>query len=233
MSNLVLTFNGPATEKIGANTRLRVKSMKRGGVDYVALRPSYRVSGKNAMIRTSKNEDGTFCAELPETMFTELTLPELKSNHTHYLMDDVGYGWFLMRDGSEANEKKDAIITVTKARKSARKKSADDESQHHDESSGGHPEAPASDTGPSGANQEVVAEGHAVNDAAPTGHEPTDATPDTPQEPKADGEGSGDAQSASGEGETTSSPKRTHRKAPHPKKEVEPEAKSEGDAVAG
>jgi hypothetical protein len=129
MSNLLLTFNGPASEAMGANTRIRVKTMKRGGVEYVALRPSYRVSGKNAMIRTAKAEDGVFTAELPEAVLSDetLALPALKSNGSQYLMADVGYGWFLLKPDQELNEKKDAIITITKARKTAGKKGDGDD----------------------------------------------------------------------------------------------------------
>lgn len=145
MSNLILTFNAQATEKLGSNTRIRVKTMKRGGVEYVALRPSYRVSGKNAMIRTSKGDDGMFAAELPEQLFTDLTLPALKNGE--YLFDDVGYGWFLLKGDQELNEKKDAIITVSKSRKHTKKaEAADGDTKPAGEEAGSTPESD-SDTG--------------------------------------------------------------------------------------
>lgn len=122
MSNLILTFNGPAQEVLGPNTRIRVKTMKRGGQEYVALRPSYRVSGKNAMIRAVKNDDGTMSAELPDTLVGELSLPDLKGSHT-YKMHDAGYGWYLIQDAENLVET-DATITVTRSRKSSKRKAA-------------------------------------------------------------------------------------------------------------
>lgn len=164
MTNLVLTFNGAAAEKLGANSRLRVKTMKRGGEEFVALRPSYRVSGKNTMIRTIKGDDGTVTAELPDTVIEEMALPEIKSNHTNYLMFDAGYGWFLMKDGSEANEKKDAIITVSKARKSAAKKAkqADDTQAEGTDAEASEGQTQTTDENTSQADTEAESKGDAT-----------------------------------------------------------------------
>ncbi len=121
MTKLVLTFNEPAAKALGANTRLRVKPLKRGGVEYVALRPSYRVSGKNEMIRVIKGEDGVLTAEMDHDKAIELKLPEIKASNTNYIFEDVGYGWFILKDVADTDLEKASLVTISKSRKAMTK----------------------------------------------------------------------------------------------------------------
>jgi hypothetical protein len=97
MTSLVLQFNGAAVELLQGITRLRVNIKKRGGVEYLALRPSYRVSGKNLQARTAKAESGATLVEIPAGYLKELkyTRPDLGAS---FLFNDEGYGWFTLRE---------------------------------------------------------------------------------------------------------------------------------------
>jgi hypothetical protein len=109
MANLILQFNGSANELLAGNTRLRVKTQKRGGVEYLALRPSHRVSGKNMQARTAKAENGATLVEVAHEFIKELGMsaPALGEK---LLFNDDGYGWFSLRPLPE--DATDATPTV-------------------------------------------------------------------------------------------------------------------------
>lgn len=113
MTTLVLTLNDEAAAQLSSHTRVRVKIQKRGGVDYVGLRPSYRVSGKNSMVRTNAHDDGTVTIEIPPDIIETEQLPELKSQG-RYQMVDIGYCWFILKEATGTKEDDPAIITVSK-----------------------------------------------------------------------------------------------------------------------
>lgn len=119
----ILTLNPIAAALMDNKTRLRVNKKTRGGKWYAAIRPSDRVAGRNAQIRLEPVEGST-------NLVTELThadaaaivegLPELKNNHT-YVLFDIGYGWFTLRDPDElgfaADDQTKPLVTVAKGKK--------------------------------------------------------------------------------------------------------------------
>jgi len=114
--SVILSFNPAAIAVLGANTRLRVKKITRGGIDYLALRPSYRVAGRNTMIRTDKTDDGLI-AEIPEQMFTDNpTFPAPKSSTTYHF-NDIGYGWYLLQEKDDLTDA-DPSITISRRKAS-------------------------------------------------------------------------------------------------------------------
>jgi hypothetical protein len=115
MSSLVLQFNGAAVELLHGITRLRVKTMKRGGVEYLALRPSYRVSGKNMQARTAKAESGATLVEIPASFIKDLKYPRPELG-TSFLFHNDGYGWFTLRDlPDDAAESTPTLIVADSA----------------------------------------------------------------------------------------------------------------------
>lgn len=114
--SVILSFNPAAIAVLGANTRLRVKKITRGGVDYLALRPSYRVAGRNTMIRTDKTDDGLI-AEIPEQLFTDNpSIPAPKSSTTYHF-NDIGYGWYLLQEKDDLTDA-DPSITISRRKAS-------------------------------------------------------------------------------------------------------------------
>jgi chemotaxis protein histidine kinase CheA len=115
----ILTLNAVAAAILEGMTRLRVNKKTRAGVWYTALRPSHRVAGRNPMIRVEPIENSTsVTAELTQEIAAMVEgLPELKNNHT-YVMFDIGYGWWTLREPEDANDQTKPLITVTKGRKS-------------------------------------------------------------------------------------------------------------------
>ena len=125
MATLVLQFNGAANELLGGNTRLRVKTQKRGGVEYLALRPSHRVSGKNMQARTAKTESGATLVEVTNDHLKELGV-SAPAHGEKLLFNDDGYGWFSLRplpdDADESTptvEVVDAALMKTAVRSDA------------------------------------------------------------------------------------------------------------------
>lgn len=96
MTSLVLQFNGAANELLTNLTRCRVKIQTRGGVGYLALRPSHRVAGVNMQARTLKGENGATLVEVPNSFLKDLKFahPEVGST---FLFHDDGYHWFSLR----------------------------------------------------------------------------------------------------------------------------------------
>jgi hypothetical protein len=95
MTSLVLQFNEAAVAAMEGNTRLRVLMKKRGGKEYLGLRPSYRVSGKNMQLMVTKNDEGMVSSELPANFIKDLkfTRPE---HNTAFFLKNIGYGWFIL-----------------------------------------------------------------------------------------------------------------------------------------
>lgn len=110
MTVLKLNLNSAATALMGTNTRLRVKKMTRGGVDLLALRPSYRVSGKNVKVLVDKAEDGTSSVVIDDAVITGAGAP-VPAIGTQYKLVDVGYGWLTVKavEGEDATPE---LITV-------------------------------------------------------------------------------------------------------------------------
>lgn len=112
--SVILAFNPAAIAVLGTNTRLRVKKVTRGGVDYLALRPSYRVAGRNTMVRTDKTDDGLI-AVIPEQLFTDNpTFPTPKTGGTYHF-HDVGYGWFLLQEKTDLSADEPSITVSRRA----------------------------------------------------------------------------------------------------------------------
>lgn len=116
MKALVLTLNKPATEALGSYTRLRVLTKRRGGKVHVALRPSYRVAGKNLMTRLEKAEDGTSTAVLSEQILIDVTALVPLTAGTTFTLNDIGYGWFTL---TETDSAEGALVTVSEAPEAA------------------------------------------------------------------------------------------------------------------
>jgi hypothetical protein len=110
MTSLVLQFNEAAVAAFEGNTRLRVLMKKRGGKEFLGLRPSYRVSGKNLQLKTVKGEDGQTTSELPANFIKELKFdrPELGAA---FHLKNIGYGWFIL-DGMPADATTDLPTVV-------------------------------------------------------------------------------------------------------------------------
>lgn len=98
MINHILKFNEAAVTALAGSTRLRLNIKQRGGETFTALRPSYRVSGKNAMLLVEPVDGEKFQnAILSETESAKIAnLPEFKPDAAYY-MDDIGYGWFVLK----------------------------------------------------------------------------------------------------------------------------------------
>lgn len=97
MTNIILDLDARATKAMGSNTRLRVKLQKRKGQELLGLRSSYRVSGKNAMVRLATvGTDGASTAVItPDIMEQAGT----KIEEGQYFLKDLGYQWFgLVKD---------------------------------------------------------------------------------------------------------------------------------------
>lgn len=109
MASLILQFNGAANELLEGNTRLRVKTQKRGGVEYLALRPSHRVSGKNMQARTATAESGATLVEVTNDFLKELNV-NAPAVGEKLLFNSDGYGWFSLRPLPE--DATDATPTV-------------------------------------------------------------------------------------------------------------------------
>lgn len=135
----ILTLNAVAAAILDGMTRLRVNKKSRGGVVYAAIRPSHRVAGRNPMIKVEPVVgESSLTAELSaETAAMCEGLPELKNNHT-YVMFDIGYGWWTLREPEDANDQTKPLITVAKGRK---QKSAPADADSVQE-----PSAPAAET---------------------------------------------------------------------------------------
>jgi len=112
MKALVLTLNKPATEALGTYTRLRVLTKRRGGKVHVALRPSYRVAGKNLMTRLEKAEDGTSTAVLSDQILVDVTALVPLTAGTTFTLNDIGYGWFTL---TETDSAEGALVTLSEA----------------------------------------------------------------------------------------------------------------------
>ena len=97
MTTLAITLNPTAAALLGTNTRLRLKAMRRGGADHFAIRPSYRVSGFNTMTKVVKQDDGSVIALVESDAIEALKAPVPQAGKT-YLIEDVGYGWFLVKE---------------------------------------------------------------------------------------------------------------------------------------
>lgn len=120
MTITVLTFSESAAKALGDNTRLRIKSMTRAGVELVALRPSYRVSGKNAQLRTLKDEAGVITAEMSDEIIASQSLPALAAGQ--YLFEQSGgekYGWFALKEVTGEVDADAPLITIARVAKSA------------------------------------------------------------------------------------------------------------------
>lgn len=111
MNTLVLRLNDEAAAQLSNHTRIRVKVQKRGGVEYVGLRPSYRVSGKNSMVRAEQGTDRVTTLQIPNEIQETEKLPELKVG-SKYLMVDIGYCWFIMKEAVGGEDESVALITV-------------------------------------------------------------------------------------------------------------------------
>lgn len=114
----ILTLNPVAAAILDGMTRLRVNKKTRGGVMYAAIRPSHRVAGRNPMIKVEPVAgESSLTAEFPSEVAAMCEgLPELKNNHT-YVMFDIGYGWWTLREPEDANDQTKPLITVAKGRK--------------------------------------------------------------------------------------------------------------------
>ncbi len=115
----ILTLNPVAAAIMAGMTRLRVNKKSRGGVMYAAIRPSHRVAGRNPMIKVEPVAgEASMVTELtPEIAGLCEGLPELKNNHT-YVLFNIGYGWWTLKEPEDANDQTKPLITVTKGRKS-------------------------------------------------------------------------------------------------------------------
>lgn len=116
---LTLSFNESAVTAMGNPARLRLFTKLRGGVVYVALRPSYRVAGKNVQLMVTPVEGDTSCtAELTAEHIQSVDgLPEIKAN-TSFALEDIGYGWFVLKEPT-ADAVDGPTVSVLKARKTA------------------------------------------------------------------------------------------------------------------
>jgi hypothetical protein len=110
MTSLVLQFNEAAVAAFEGNTRLRVLMKKRGGKEFLGLRPSYRVSGKNLQLKTVKGEDGQTSSELPANFIKELKFDRPEHGAAFHLKN-IGYGWFIL-DGMPADATTDLPTVV-------------------------------------------------------------------------------------------------------------------------
>ena len=121
-----LKFNPAAVKALGGNTRVRLLTKTRGGEVFFALRPSYRVSGKNVQLRVEPIEGEKHqSADLPKDVIAQVAgLPELKNN-THYHMEDIGYQWFILKPSDTEIEDKKPGIFVSRLREKAAKKAED------------------------------------------------------------------------------------------------------------
>lgn len=97
MTNIILDLDARATKAMGSNTRLRVKLQKRKGQELLGLRSSYRVSGKNAMVRLATvGTDGASTAVITPELMSQagVTIEE-----GQYFLKELGYQWFgLVKD---------------------------------------------------------------------------------------------------------------------------------------
>jgi hypothetical protein len=121
-----LKFNPAAVKALAGNTRVRLLTKTRGGEVFFALRPSYRVSGKNVQLRVEPIEGEKHqTADLPKDVIAQVAgLPELKNN-THYHMEDIGYQWFILKASDTDIDDKKPGIYVTRLREKAVKKTED------------------------------------------------------------------------------------------------------------
>jgi hypothetical protein len=111
MTVLALTLNKQATSLLGSNTRLRLKSLTRGGQAYLALRPSYRVSGKNTKVMVALRDGGTSEVQIDDADVAAAGAPALEIGTTYKLVD-VGYGWFTVK-ALEAEDQTEETFTVS------------------------------------------------------------------------------------------------------------------------
>ena len=116
---LTLQFNESAVTALGNPSRLRLFTKLRGGVVYAALRPSYRVAGKNVQLLVNQIEgETTATAELTaESIQAVEDLPEIKAN-TSFAIEDIGYGWFVLKEPT-ADAVDGPTVSVIKTRKTA------------------------------------------------------------------------------------------------------------------
>jgi hypothetical protein len=121
-----LKFNPAAVKALGGNTRVRLLTKTRGGEVFFALRPSYRVSGKNVQLRVEPVEGEKHqVADLPLAVMVQVEgLPELKNN-THYHMEDIGYQWFILKASDTDIDDKKPGIFVSRLREKPAKKADD------------------------------------------------------------------------------------------------------------
>lgn len=103
MTVLALNLNKQATSLLGSNTRLRLKSLTRGGQAYLALRPSYRVSGKNTKVMVALRDGGTSEVQIDEADIAAASAPALVIGTTYKLVD-VGYGWYTVKALDEGDQ---------------------------------------------------------------------------------------------------------------------------------
>lgn len=118
-----LKFNPAAVKALAGNTRVRLLTKTRGGETFVALRPSYRVAGKNVQLRIDAVEGEKHqLADMPKAVMALIEgLPELKNN-THYHMEDIGYQWFILKASETDIDDKKPGIFVSRLREKAVKK---------------------------------------------------------------------------------------------------------------
>ena len=121
-----LKFNPAAVKALGGNTRVRLFTKTRSGETFFALRPSYRVSGKNVQLRVEAVEGEKFqTADMPMALSAQVDgLPELKNN-IHYHLEDIGYQWFILKASDADIDDKKPGVYVSKLREKAVKKTDD------------------------------------------------------------------------------------------------------------
>jgi hypothetical protein len=118
-----LKFNPAAVKLLSGNTRVRLLTKSRGGEVFVALRPSYRVAGKNVQLLVDAVEGEKHqLADMPKAVMALIEgLPELKNN-THYHMEDIGYQWFILKASDTDIDDKKPGIYVSRLREKPVKK---------------------------------------------------------------------------------------------------------------
>ena len=139
-----LKFNPAAVKALEGNSRIRLFTKTRAGETFFALRPSYRVSGKNVQLRVEPVEGEKFqLAELAAATIEMIEgLPALKNN-THYHLEDIGYKWFILKESDVDIDDKKPGVYVSKLREKAVKKVDETPPEDHDTTA--ETSAPASD----------------------------------------------------------------------------------------
>jgi hypothetical protein len=133
MTSLILHFNEAAVTAMEGSTRIRALMKKRGGKEFLGLRPSYRVSGKNMQLKTVKGEDGKISTELPSNFIKELKY-ERPENGAAFFLKSIGYGWFILDElPADATTDLPTVVIADSAHiKQAAKAAAADEKKNED-----------------------------------------------------------------------------------------------------